>query len=88
MANKSVRLNIKRQDTPQSQPYWEEFELRWRPGMNVISALAQSLLEYWLMDRHGAEPTKYCGRDPCGHRGAQEQVLHRSAARRTKSVGR
>lgn len=39
MANKSVQLNIKRQNTPESQPYWEEFELQWRAGMNVIIAL-------------------------------------------------
>lgn len=39
MADKSVRLNIKRQNSPESQPYWEEFELQWRAGMNVIIAL-------------------------------------------------
>src|SRR5579872_4522652 len=39
MADRTVRLKIKRQDRPQSEPYWEEFELGWRPGMNVISAL-------------------------------------------------
>ena len=27
MANKSVLLKIKRQTTPDSKPYWEEFEL-------------------------------------------------------------
>ncbi|HWR35106.1 MAG TPA: succinate dehydrogenase iron-sulfur subunit [Clostridia bacterium] len=37
MANKSVILKIKRQADPQSKPYWEEFELAWKPGMNVIS---------------------------------------------------
>jgi len=39
MADRTVRLNIRRQDNPQSQPYWAEFELQWRAGMNVISAL-------------------------------------------------
>ena len=29
MANsKTVLIKIKRQDTPESKPYWEEFELR------------------------------------------------------------
>ncbi len=40
MANsKTVIIKIKRQDTPESKPYWEEFELQHRPGMNVTSAL-------------------------------------------------
>ena len=39
MAERTVRLNIKRQDNPHSKPYWEEFELPWRPGMNVISGV-------------------------------------------------
>ena len=39
MANKSVLLKIKRQNTPSSPSYWEEFELAWHPGMNVISSL-------------------------------------------------
>ena len=40
MANsKTVLIKIKRQDTPESKPYWEEFELQFRPGMNVTSAL-------------------------------------------------
>ena len=40
MANsKTVIFKIKRQQTPESKPYWEEFELQYRPGMNVTSAL-------------------------------------------------
>ncbi len=37
MANKSVLFKIKRQASPNSEAYWEEFELAWRPGLNVIS---------------------------------------------------
>jgi len=29
----------RRQANPQAAPYWEEFDLRERPGMNVIIAL-------------------------------------------------
>ncbi|MBV9087239.1 MAG: succinate dehydrogenase iron-sulfur subunit, partial [Acidobacteriaceae bacterium] len=36
---KSVIMKIKRQANPDATPYWEEFELPWRPGMNVISCL-------------------------------------------------
>ncbi len=39
MAEKVVRFMIKRQDGPEVQPRWEEFDLRWRPGMNVITGL-------------------------------------------------
>lgn len=39
MANKSTVIKIKRQQNPQSASYWEEFELPWKPGMNVISCL-------------------------------------------------
>jgi succinate dehydrogenase / fumarate reductase iron-sulfur subunit len=40
MANpKTVIFKIKRQETPESKPYWEEFEIPYRPGMNVTSSL-------------------------------------------------
>ena len=40
-AQKTVRFEIRRQDTADSQPYWESFELEYRPNMNVISALME-----------------------------------------------
>ena len=39
MDDKTVRFIIKRQPTPDASPHWEEFDLRWRPGMNVITGL-------------------------------------------------
>jgi succinate dehydrogenase / fumarate reductase iron-sulfur subunit len=39
MANASVRFIVKRQANPDSAPYREEFDLRLRPGMNVIIGL-------------------------------------------------
>ncbi len=41
MAEKTVRLRIKRQADPEAKPHWEEFELPWRRGMNVISSLME-----------------------------------------------
>ncbi len=35
--NKTVLLKIKRKNAPNTDSYWEEFELPWKPGMNVIS---------------------------------------------------
>ena len=40
MAN-SVVIKIKRQDTPNGKAYWDEFELPYKPGRNVISALME-----------------------------------------------
>ena len=39
MATKTVQLEIKRQSSPNADPTWEKFELPWKPGMNVISAM-------------------------------------------------
>lgn len=41
MAEKTVRLRIRRQADPEAKPYWEEFELPWKRGMNVISAMME-----------------------------------------------
>lgn len=34
---KTVLIKIKRQDNPGAPARWEEFELKWKPAMNVIS---------------------------------------------------
>ena len=39
--NKTVKFIITRQDSPNSAPYEEEFEVPYRPNMNVISALME-----------------------------------------------
>lgn len=36
---KTVRLKIKRRDEEKAPSYWEEFEIPYRPSMNVISCL-------------------------------------------------
>ena len=38
---KVVQFIITRQDSPESDPYQEKFELPYRPNMNVISALME-----------------------------------------------
>jgi len=35
----SIRFRIKRQDTAEAKPYWQEFEIPYKPGHNVVSAL-------------------------------------------------
>ncbi|TFD92539.1 MULTISPECIES: succinate dehydrogenase iron-sulfur subunit [Jeotgalibacillus] len=39
--NKVIKFEIHRQDDGQSEPYFEEFEIPYRPNMNVISALME-----------------------------------------------
>ncbi|SFE69327.1 succinate dehydrogenase iron-sulfur subunit [Alteribacillus iranensis] len=39
--NKKVRFIITRKDSPESESYKEEFEIEYRPNMNVISALME-----------------------------------------------
>lgn len=39
MNDKSIRLKIRRQDTQDSEPYWQEFTVPWRAGHNVVSVL-------------------------------------------------
>ena len=68
-AETTVRLDIKRQDNPNSKPYWNQFELRWRPGMNVISALMDIAMN--PVDRDGKQtmPITYdsnCLEEVCG----------------------
>lgn len=39
MADRTVKIHIKRQAGPDAPSRWDEFELPWKPGMNVISAM-------------------------------------------------
>jgi succinate dehydrogenase / fumarate reductase, iron-sulfur subunit len=38
---KTITISITRQDSPESKPYQEEFNIPYRPNMNVISALME-----------------------------------------------
>ncbi|MFZ0684340.1 MAG: hypothetical protein WAM89_02255 [Terriglobales bacterium] len=56
MANtKSVILKIRRQLTPDAKPSWEEFEIPYKPNMNVTSALMEI----------AANPVTYDSNCPC-----------------------
>jgi len=41
VADRQVRLRVKRQDGPEAKPYWQEFAVPHRPGMNVIACLME-----------------------------------------------
>lgn len=69
MANKTVIIKIKRQADPESKPYWEEFELAWRPGMNVISSMMEIAANPVTRDGKPTTPIVYdsnCLEEICG----------------------
>ncbi len=69
MANKTIALKIKRQADPKSQPYWEEFEFPWRPGMNVTSALMEIAANPVTKEGKPTTPLAYdsnCLEEICG----------------------
>jgi succinate dehydrogenase / fumarate reductase iron-sulfur subunit len=69
MADKTVILKIKRQHDPSEKPHWEEFELPWRPGMNVISALMDVAVSPVTRQGQPTTPITYdsnCLEEVCG----------------------
>ena len=69
MANKTVIIKIKRQDSPDGKSRWEEFELAWKPGMNVISSLMEIAANPVTRDGKTTTPITYdsnCLEEVCG----------------------
>jgi succinate dehydrogenase / fumarate reductase iron-sulfur subunit len=69
MAHKSIILRIKRQNDPQSNPVWEEFEIPYRPNMNVTSVLMEIALSPVTRDGKTTTPIFYdsnCLEEICG----------------------
>ena len=67
--SKTLILKIKRQQFPQSKPYWEEFELEYRPGMNITSALMDIAAKPVTRDGKPTTPVTYdsnCLEEVCG----------------------
>ncbi len=46
---KTIKFKVKRQITPDSDPFWEEYETPWRPSLNIVTL---------LMDQHTMPVTK------------------------------
>src|SRR6201988_602521 len=69
MANNPVIIKIKRQDTRTSASYWDEFELPYKPGRNVISALMEIAANPTTRDGKKTTPITYdsnCLEEVCG----------------------
>src|SRR5258708_35901045 len=69
MAEKTVKLKIKRQASPNVEPNWDEFEIQWKPGMNVISAMMDIATNPVTKDGRQTTPITYdsnCLEEICG----------------------
>jgi succinate dehydrogenase / fumarate reductase iron-sulfur subunit len=69
MAEKNIQFRIKRQETPTAKPHWEEFDLAWHPGMNVISSLMEIARNPVTKDGKTTTPITYdsnCLEEICG----------------------
>ena len=69
LARKTVILRIRRQENPKADPRWEEFELTWKPGMNVISAMMEIAANPVTRDGKPTTPITYdsnCLEEVCG----------------------
>src|SRR5690349_13468314 len=67
--SRNIVFKIKRQATPRESARWEEFELTWKPGMNVISALMEIAANPKTRDGKMTTPVTYdsnCLEEVCG----------------------
>jgi succinate dehydrogenase / fumarate reductase iron-sulfur subunit len=66
---KTVILRIQRQANPSATPIWEEFEIQWRPGLNVTSCLMDIAASPVTRDGKPTSPITYdsnCLEEVCG----------------------
>src|SRR5215831_7406133 len=66
---KTVLIQIKRQENPGVNARWEEFELAYRPGMNVISAMMEIAANPVTRSGRATTPIAYvsnCLEEVCG----------------------
>ena len=69
MATKTVAFEIKRQASPDAPAVWEKFEIEWRPGMNVISAMMEIAANPVTAEGKPTTPIAYdsnCLEEICG----------------------
>lgn len=65
----TIRLRVRRQDTPGSNPYWEEYETPYRPRQNVISVLMELAKNPRTVEGRSTSPVVYdraCLEEVCG----------------------
>ena len=65
----SIRLSVKRQDTPTSSPYWEDYEIPYQPRQNVVSVLMEMAKDPKTREGKPTSPVVYdraCLEEVCG----------------------
>jgi succinate dehydrogenase / fumarate reductase iron-sulfur subunit len=68
-APRTIKIEIKRQNGPDGQAHWDKFELPYRPGMNVISAMMEIAANPVTADGKTTTPIAYdanCLEEVCG----------------------
>ncbi|MBO9609840.1 MAG: succinate dehydrogenase iron-sulfur subunit, partial [Paenibacillaceae bacterium] len=63
MADKTIKLVVTRKDSPEAKSYTEEFEIPYRPNMNVISALME--IQRNPKNAQGQKTTPVCWESNC-----------------------
>ena len=69
MANKTVKIEIKRQASPEDPAVWEKYEVEYRVGLNVTSALMDIAANPVTADGKPTTPVSYdsnCLEEICG----------------------
>ncbi|MDQ2980574.1 MAG: succinate dehydrogenase iron-sulfur subunit [Acidobacteriota bacterium] len=64
-----IQLHVKRQDTPASSPYWEDYEIPYQPRQNVISVLMEMAKDPKTREGKPTSPVVYdraCLEEVCG----------------------
>ena len=76
----SIEIHVKRQDSPTGNPYWEEYEIPYKPGQNVVSVLMEVARNPKTRSGKTTSPVVY-------HRACLEEVCG-SCAMRVNGVPR
>jgi succinate dehydrogenase / fumarate reductase, iron-sulfur subunit len=66
---KTIQFHIRRQDNPYSPPYWQQFEIPYRKGHNVVSALMVIRENPLTRDGKRVDPVAWefnCMEEVCG----------------------
>ena len=69
MKSKSITLKIKRQDRPDSKPYWQSFEMPRKPLANIISCLQEIQRDPLTVESQHVNPVVWdcnCLEEVCG----------------------
>ncbi len=68
-AVKTIRIEVKRQSNDKARPYWDSFEIPYKPDMNVISSLMEIRKNPVNTDGASVEPVAWeaaCLEEVCG----------------------